>query len=181
MGLSNGVLNFVIIQPSLTLGFINKIGMELSDPQQLRIILQLLLAVFLGAFMGIEREYVGKAAGIRTFALVSLGSCLFTILSREAFSFFLDQPGVSYDPSRLSGNVVMGIGFLGAGLIIFRGTKVEGLTTAAGLWVAAAVGMAVGCRWYLIGFFTALLVVLVLAGLRRFKLERFFGEEEKWE
>lgn len=158
-----------------------RIFMELFDSQQLRILLQLLLAVFLGAFMGIEREYVGKAAGIRTFALVALGSCLFTTLSREGFVLFLGQPGVSYDPSRLAGNVVMGIGFLGAGLIIFRGIKIEGLTTAAGLWVAAAVGMAIGCRFYLIGFFTALLVVLVLAGLRRFKLERFFGEEEKWE
>ncbi len=156
-------------------------NMEFSDPQQLRIILQLLLAVFLGAFMGIEREYVGKAAGIRTFSLVSLGACLFTIISREAFTSFLGQAGVSYDPSRLAGNVVMGIGFLGAGLIIFRGMKVEGLTTAAGLWVASAVGMAVGCKLYLIGVFTALLAVLILAGLRRLKLEQFFGEGEKWE
>jgi len=155
--------------------------MDFLDPQQLRIMVQLLLAVFLGGFMGIEREYVGKAAGIRTFALVSLGSCLFTVLSREAFSSFLGQAGVSYDPSRLAGNVVMGIGFLGAGLIIFRGIKIEGLTTAAGLWTASAVGMAVGCRFYLIAIFSALLVVLILAVFRRFRVEQFFEKEEREE
>jgi len=153
--------------------------MDIFDSQQLRIILQLLLAFFLGGLMGVEREYVGKAAGVRTFSLVSLAACLFTILSREAFTSFYGQAGISYDPSRMAGNVIMGIGFLGAGLIIFRGTKVEGLTTAAGLWVAAAIGMTVACRFYLIAFFATMLAVFILAGLRRIKLDKFFGEEEK--
>lgn len=129
--------------------------------------------------MGVEREYIGKAAGIRTFALVSLAACLFTILSREAFTSFLGEPGISYDPSRMAGNVIMGIGFLGAGLIIFRGIKIEGLTTAAGLWVASAVGMAVACRFYIIAIFTAFLVVLILAILRRFRIDQILGEDGK--
>ncbi len=153
--------------------------MELFEPQQLRIIIQLLLAVFLGGLMGIEREYVGKAAGVRTFSLVSLAACLFTILSREAFNVFLGQEGISYDPSRMAGNVIIGIGFLGAGLIIFRGIKIEGLTTAAALWAGSAVGMAVGCRFYVIAIFAALLVVLILAVFRRLRIDQMLGGEEK--
>ena len=151
--------------------------MELFEPQQLRIIIQLLLAVFLGGLMGIEREYVGKAAGVRTFSLVSLAACLFTILSREAFNVFLGQEGISYDPSRMAGNVIIGIGFLGAGLIIFRGIKIEGLTTAAALWAVSAVGMAVGCRFYVIAIFAALLVVLILAVFRRLRIDQMLGGE----
>jgi len=150
---------------------------ELFEPQQLRIIIQLLLAVFLGGLMGIEREYVGKAAGVRTFSLVSLAACLFTILSREAFNVFLGQEGISYDPSRMAGNVIIGIGFLGAGLIIFRGIKIEGLTTAAALWAVSAVGMAVGCRFYVIAIFAALLVVLILAVFRRLRIDQMLGGE----
>ena len=151
--------------------------MELFEPQQLRIIIQLLLAVFLGGLMGIEREYVGKAAGVRTFSLVSLAACLFTILSREAFNVFLGIEGISYDPSRMAGNVIIGIGFLGAGLIIFRGIKIEGLTTAAALWAVSAVGMAVGCRFYVIAIFAALLVVLILAVFRRLRIDQMLGGE----
>ncbi len=143
----------------------------------MRIIIQLLLAVFLGGLMGIEREYVGKAAGVRTFSLVSLAACLFTILSREAFNVFLGQEGISYDPSRMAGNVIIGIGFLGAGLIIFRGIKIEGLTTAAALWAVSAVGMAVGCRFYVIAIFAALLVVLILAVFRRLRIDQMLGGE----
>ena len=155
--------------------------MELFEPQQLRIIIQLLLAVFLGGLMGIEREYVGKAAGVRTFSLVSLAACLFTILSREAFNVFLGQEGISYDPSRMAGNVIIGIGFLGAGLIIFRGIKIEGLTTAAALWAVSAVGMAVGCRFYVIAIFAALLVVLILAVFRRLRIDQMLGGEGREE
>ena len=143
----------------------------------MRIIIQLLLAVFLGGLMGIEREYVGKAAGVRTFSLVSLAACLFTILSREAFNVFLVIEGISYDPSRMAGNVIIGIGFLGAGLIIFRGIKIEGLTTAAALWAVSAVGMAVGCRFYVIAIFAALLVVLILAVFRRLRIDQMLGGE----
>ncbi len=155
--------------------------MEIFDPQQIRIALQLLLAVFLGCLAGLEREYLGKAAGARTFALVSLSSCLFTIISREGFSSFLGQPGISLNPASLAGSVITGIGFLGAGLIIFRGIKIEGLTTASGLWAVTAIGMAVGCRFYLIAVFTTLLVIAIFAGLRKLNLERIFGAADKEE
>jgi putative Mg2+ transporter-C (MgtC) family protein len=154
---------------------------DFFDPQQIRIVLQILLAAFLGCLAGIEREYLGKAAGARTFALVSLSACLFTIISREGFSSFLGQPGISLNPSSLAGSVITGIGFLGAGLIIFRGMKIEGLTTASGLWAVTAIGMAVGCQMYLIAIFTTVLVLLIFAGLRRLHLEKIFGSADKEE
>jgi putative Mg2+ transporter-C (MgtC) family protein len=155
--------------------------MGIFDPQQIIIFLQLLLAVFLGSIVGIEREYLGKAAGVRTFALVSLSACLFTIISRDGFSSFVGQPGVSLNPAQLAGSVITGIGFLGAGLIIFRGMKIEGLTTASGLWTVTAIGMAVACKLYLIAVFTTLLVVAIFAGLRIINLEKIFGLGDKEE
>lgn len=152
--------------------------MEFLSPQEIRIILQLLLAVILGSLIGIEREYVGKAAGIRTYALVALGAALFTIISREAFDAFIGLEGVRYDPSRIASQVVLGVGFIGAGLIIFRGFKIEGLTTAAGLWVAAAIGMAIGVEFYVSALFTTFLVVVVLEGLGRLDLENWI--RKKW-
>lgn len=149
--------------------------MEWLSPQEVRIFLQLLLAVFLGGLIGIEREYVGKAAGVRTYALVCLGATLFTILSREAFQNFIGKPGVSIDPTRIAGQVVLGIGFIGAGLIIFRGFRIEGLTTAAGLWVSAAIGMAIGAEFYSIAIFTAALVFIILEGLGRLDIENFLS------
>lgn len=128
---------------------------------------KLVAAVILGAVVGFEREYVGKAAGLRTFSLVSLGSCLFTVLSVSGFQQFSHVPGFAFDPSRLAAQVVVGIGFLGAGLIIFRGFRVEGLTTAAGLWVSAAVGMAVGLGFYMVALVTAALVLVIFFFLKR--------------
>lgn len=136
--------------------------MEIFSPQNLEIFGQLALATVLGAIIGVERELARKTAGIRTFALVCLGSALFTVISQVALISFA---GTSYDPSRIASQVVVGIGFLGAGIIIFSGQKVRGLTTAAGLWVAAAIGMAVGYRFYPIAIFTTLLTVFVLVFL----------------
>ena len=130
-------------------------------------IFKLALAVLLGAVVGFEREYVGKAAGLRTFSLVSLGSCLFTILSAWGFTQFSGMPGFTFDPSRIAAQVTVGIGFLGAGLIIFRGFRVEGLTTAAGLWVSAAIGMAVALGFYVLSFVTAILVLIIFFFLKR--------------
>lgn len=104
---------------------------------------QLILAVILGALIGLERTISHKTAGMRTFAFVTLGSTIFSYLSNM----------VATDPSRIAAQVVVGIGFLGAGLIILKHDdggheKVWGLTTAAGLWVSAAVGMAIGYEYY---------------------------------
>ena len=128
------------------------------------IILRLLLATLLGAVIGFEREYHAKEAGVRTHLLVALGSCLFMILSVYGFDFMLDRDHVSFDPSRIASQVVTGIGFIGAGTIILQKQMVRGLTTAAGLWVTAAIGLACGNGMYLVAVVTTA-IVLVSLGL----------------
>lgn len=107
-------------------------------------LLRLSLAIVLGSVVGIERGRSERAAGFRTHALVSLGSCLFMVVSQFGFTDILGTPNVSLDPSRIAAQVVSGIGFLGAGTIIFWREKVRGLTTAASIWSTAAIGLAVG-------------------------------------
>ncbi len=123
---------------------------------------RLLMATALGALIGVEREYHAKEAGVRTHLLVAVGSCLFMILSAYGFDAFLDQDHVSFDPSRIAAQVVTGIGFLGAGTIILQKQVVRGLTTAAGVWVTAAIGLACGIGMYLIA---AVATVIVIASL----------------
>lgn len=135
---------------------------------------QILLAAFLGALVGAERELARKPAGIRTYALVSMGACLFTIISIFAGEFarnILNDSSAFTDIARIAAQVVVGIGFLGAGLAIFHGEKVRGLTTAAGVWVAAAIGMAVGFRMYSVAIFTTFVVLLIFVLL--WKVEEF--------
>ena len=132
---------------------------QLLSVQNLEIFGQLALATVLGALIGLERELARKTAGMRTFALVALGSALFTIISLVAFEGFR---GTSFDPSRIASQIVVGIGFIGGGSIIFSQSRVKGLTTAAGLWVSAAIGMAVAYKFYAIAIFTTLLTIFVL-------------------
>ncbi|MBI2038844.1 MAG: MgtC/SapB family protein [Candidatus Niyogibacteria bacterium] len=140
------------------------------DPATLEIFWELALAAVLGAAIGFERWYKAKPAGIRTHALVALGSALFTILSAQGFGAFAD-------PSRVAAQIVTGIGFIGAGIIFLRGTSVQGLTTAAGVWVSAAIGMAVGLGFYEVSIFAALLVIFIifLIGVIEHRLPR--GED----
>ncbi|MEX0869875.1 MAG: MgtC/SapB family protein [Candidatus Spechtbacterales bacterium] len=121
----------------------------------------ILLAFALGSVLGMQREYSGKPAGLRTYALVATGAALFTVISRAGFNEFLVDPS-RFDPSRIASNIVTGIGFLGAGVILVKGAKVQGLTTAAGLWVAAAIGMATGVKMYGLAIFTTILVYVAL-------------------
>ena len=123
----------------------------------LDISLRLLLAAALGAGIGYQRERANKPAGLRTHILISVGSALFTIVSIFGFS------GV-VDPSRVAAGVVTGIGFIGAGVIFrgMRGDHVMGLTTAASVWITAAIGLAAGVGWYLIATIVAAIAVLVL-------------------
>ena len=133
---------------------------------ELQIIFQLLLAVFLGGLVGCERELKRKQAGLQTYSLVALGSCLFTKLAFEFFNNFLVKSGINFDPSRVIQAVAIGIGFIGAGVIFFRGAdRIEGLTTAAGLWIVAAIGIAVGANFYFLAVFATFLTIGILAGL----------------
>ncbi len=107
-------------------------------------ILRLLLAGVFGLVIGLDREYRVKEAGFRTHFLVSMGSALLMIVSQYGFSAVLEQPGLRLDPSRIAAQVVSGIGFIGAGTIIFHRQIVRGLTTAASLWATAGIGLALG-------------------------------------
>ncbi|MBO5187052.1 MAG: MgtC/SapB family protein [Prevotella sp.] len=128
--------------------------------------LRIFVAAFLGGLIGLEREYRAKDAGFRTHFLVALGSSLFMILSQFGFdtSLSLDRTA-SLDPSRIASQVVTGIGFIGAGLIIFQKNVIRGLTTAAGLWVTSAIGLTCGAGLYVLAFATTALVLLCLETL----------------
>lgn len=125
------------------------------------IALRLLLACILGGIVGWEREKIHKPAGLRTHVLVALGSALVTIISVYAF---VSYETVNKDPARIAANIVTGIGFLGAGTIMREGLSVKGLTTAASIWVVAAIGMAVATGMYASALLTTLLVFLTLDG-----------------
>src|SRR5579884_826929 len=129
-------------------------------------LLRLVLATILGAVVGVERERLERAAGLRTHALVGVGAALFMLVSAFGFADVLDKPGVSLDPSRVAAQVVSGIGFLGAGTIILQREMVRGLTTAASVWAVAAIGLAVGGGLYLAAIAATVLVLLVLAGFK---------------
>ncbi len=126
------------------------------------LILRLLTAACLGALIGLDREYRAKEAGLRTHFLVCLGSALFMIISQHGFHDVIGKTSIGLDPSRIAAQVVSGIGFLGAGTIIIHKQFVRGLTTAAGLWATAAIGLAVGSGMYYIAIAG---VALTLAGL----------------
>ena len=129
-------------------------------------VLRLFVAAMLGGVIGLEREYRAKEAGFRTHFLVALGSGLFMILSQFGFDNVLSNyEQVSLDPSRIASHVVTGIGFIGAGTIIFQKHVVRGLTTAAGLWVTSAIGMTAGAGMYVLSIATTVLVLLCLEAL----------------
>src|SRR3989338_11225103 len=143
---------------------------QFVDPTSI-IFLKLALAMILGAIIGTERAILAKqAAGTLTFGLVALGSCLFIVTSNFVNSAYLGVANIQ--PLYLAAGVVTGIGFLGGGLIIFRGDTVHGITTAAGLWISTAVGLAVATGLYSIAIFTTLLTILVFTGMWYFE-QRF--------
>ena len=131
-------------------------------------LLRLSLAAVLGGLIGAERELRERKAGLRTHLLVALGSALFTIVGAYGFHAFLQSGAnvVRADPTRIAAQIVTGIGFLGAGAIIRHGLSVRGLTTAATLWVVAAVGMAAGAGYYSVAVITTALVLIALYPLR---------------
>lgn len=134
----------------------------------------LLLAAGLGTLVGLERELSGKDPGLRTFALIALGSCAFSLISRQPFL----ETG-SGDPTRVASQIVTGIGFLGAGAI-FRGSRrVSGLTTAALMWVTAGIGMAVGFGCPEIAISTTVIALIITLVLRFVRLAIFMIRRKK--
>lgn len=140
------------------------------EPDQLIIILKLTLAALLGGLLGLERGHTGKAAGMRTYSLTALGATLFTVVAKEAYHFFANVAS-GFDPLRVIAQIIIGVGFVAAGIIIQRRDHVRGLTTAAGLWVSAGIGIAVGIGLYWIAAFATVLVLFVLMAL--FRIEKF--------
>ncbi|HEY4511187.1 MAG TPA: MgtC/SapB family protein [Candidatus Paceibacterota bacterium] len=136
---------------------------------------QILLALILGACIGLERSVAGKNAGMRTYALVSMGSCLLTSLTVLVAPRYLGIGDV--DPFRIAAAIVMGIGFIGTGLVIHKGEHPVGLTTAAGIWVTAAIGITVGFELYLLAINAAILTLFIFTVLSfvETKLEKKFA------
>jgi putative Mg2+ transporter-C (MgtC) family protein len=135
-----------------------------SPEQELEASLRLLVALFLGITIGIEREYHRHPAGLRTMAAVCVGSCLFAVIGA-----FIPHA----EPTRIAAQVVTGVGFLGAGAILRSDRSVHGLTTAAAIWVVAAIGMAVGFGLFILSTICTLMVVVFLVALKRVEVALF--------
>ncbi|WP_018758653.1 MgtC/SapB family protein [Paenibacillus terrigena] len=149
----------------------------MHDPwviDNLHVMIRLLLAMLLGGLVGFEREHNNHAAGLRTHILVCLGSTLIMLLSIYGFAEFVT---LNRDPARLAASVITGIGFLGAGTILFTGKSITGLTTAASLWVVASIGLAIGAGFYFAAVAATILVLLNLWVLN--KIEQRFLRGKK--
>lgn len=124
--------------------------------------LQVLVSALLGALIGLERKSRKKEAGLRTFALVSMGSCFFTL---TAIYYSANNSGTAFAPASVIQAVALGIGFIGSGLILHRKSQIEGLTTAAALWATGAMGIGIGLGFYGPTIFGVILTLLILSGL----------------
>lgn len=148
---------------------------EIIFVEYLPIFIKLAFALVLGLTLGLERTFAGKMAGMRTYALVSLGSCLLILVSE---SVILQHPDLSnFDPLRVAAGIVMGIGFLCGGIIIFKEKHLEGLTTAAGLWVSTGIGIAVGYGLFAMAAIATFFTFFILNIL--WKVEARFEEPAK--
>ncbi|TVY06991.1 MgtC/SapB family protein [Paenibacillus cremeus] len=133
------------------------------------LIFRLMMAALLGGLIGIEREWNNQAAGFRTHILVCLGSATIMLLSEYGFSQFVTEANVRIDPARLAAQVISGVGFLGAGAILRNGNVIKGLTTAASVWVVAAIGLSVGAGFFSLALFCTLLVLISLFLLHKWE------------
>ena len=136
---------------------------DFVDPTSV-MFLKLILAMLLGGLIGTERAILARQpAGTRTFGLVALGACLFVVIGSYVNSAFVGVGGIQ--PTLMAASIITGIGFLGGGLIIFRGDSLHGVTTAAGLWITAAIGMAAGFGMYAVATFATLLSLIMFTGM----------------
>lgn len=139
-------------------------GTELFADTMTMMLGKLVLAMFLGTLIGAERAILAKqAAGMRTFGLVALGACLFIVIANYVDVSYIGI--LNFDPMHIAAAIITGIGFIGGGLIIFKGDTLHGVTTAAGLWMAAAIGIAVGFGLFTIAFFAAMLTLIMFTGM----------------
>jgi putative Mg2+ transporter-C (MgtC) family protein len=139
-------------------------------PSDAELVVRLLVALLLGGVIGLERELTGQAAGLRTHMTVALGAALFGVVSAYSFEEFIRlrfETNYQVDVTRIASNIVTGVGFLGGGIILKHGASVRGLTTAASMWVTAAVGVAVALGSYLEAVVATTALILALTGLRR--------------
>ena len=144
--------------------------MELTLNTSLELILRIFISCLCGAIIGLERTVRLKEAGIRTHTIVALGAALMMTVSKYGFYDMITELGVNVDGSRIASCVVTGISFLGAGVIFVRGNSIKGLTTSAGIWATAGIGLALGAGMYFVGISAALVLILV-----HFILHRFIG------
>lgn len=133
--------------------------MELLSSFSYDIFLRLTVAMLLGLAIGAERIYAHKAAGMRTYAMVAMGASLFIVISQVIALAYASNGGI--DPLRMASQIIVGVGFLGSGLIIFKDDKLSGVTTASGLWVSAGIGMACGFGLYGIAIMTTLIALFI--------------------
>lgn len=124
-------------------------------------VIRLVVSIICGIVIGIERKTRSKEAGIRTHAIVCMAACLFMIISKYMTTAQFNEYGQSGDPSRIASTVVTGIGFLGAGIIMYRRDVMYGLTTAAGVWATAAIGMAIGAGFVVLGAVATVLIIIL--------------------
>lgn len=135
--------------------------MDRSTSLNSSMFLSILIAMLLGALLGLERAIADKGAGMRTYALVSMGSCLFVVIGEEVVRTYATLGFVDFDPLRVTASVIAGIGFIGAGLFVWRENKVHNITTAAGLWVCAGIGIASGFHLYALAFLATFLTLII--------------------
>ena len=140
-------------------------------------VFKLLLSMVLGAMVGLERRHKGQYAGMRTFALISMGATLAMLVSIYIPQEYLGLK--NGDPGRIAAQVISGIGFLGAGAIIQMKGSVRGLTTAAGMWMTASIGLAVGSGMYLVAILAGIMIILVLTMLELCEKRLFQGKEQR--
>ena len=151
--------------------------LQSDDVNALNAVFKLTLSLLLGCVVGLERKRKGQIAGLRTFALISMGATLAMILS-----IYIPQEYMGLkngDPGRVAAQVITGVGFLGAGAIIQMKGSVRGLTTAAGIWMVATIGMAVGVGMYLVSVIATLLIIFLLVTLERYEHKLNIGQESK--
>lgn len=142
------------------------------------IVLRLFIALILGMIIGTERVWAHKTAGMRTYALVSMGAALFIIISEMISIRYLNIGG--FDPTRIASQIIVGIGFLGTGSIMLQGSRLKGLTTASGLWITAGIGMAAGLGFFQLAIITTILILFVFIVLwfleEQLKKTKYFKE-----